>query len=109
MFARVSLEDRGKVSGMVLETVREVVVRPAQRSSRAYHGRQRKEVEVQDRGFAVGSLRRPWWKAVVRVAMRLMMVTVLVCCQAHASQQRGEDVERMLSARCKSVLVNEVS
>ena len=35
------------MSGMVL-VVREVVVRPAQRSSHVSHGRQRKEMEAQE-------------------------------------------------------------
>ena len=102
MSARVSLGDRGKVSGMVLETVREVVVRPAQRSSRAYHGRQRKEMEVQDWGFAVGSLRRPSWKAVVRVAIRLRVVMVLVL----SSGERQPLAFRKCASEGKGVLVH---
>ena len=58
MSAKVSLEDRGMVSGMVLVGA-EVVVRPAQCSSRASHGRQRKEMEARDWDFAVGSLKTP--------------------------------------------------
>ncbi len=39
--------------------VREVVVHPVQRSSRASHDRQRREMEAQDWGCAVGSPRKP--------------------------------------------------
>ena len=55
---------------MVL-VVREVVVRPAQRSSRASHSRQRREMEVRDRVCAVGSLERPSRRTGGYVAMRL--------------------------------------
>lgn len=49
-------------------------MRPAQRSSRASHGRQRKEMEAQDWGFAVGSLRKPLWWMVSKVAICLVLL-----------------------------------
>jgi hypothetical protein len=58
---------------MVL-VVREVVMRPAQRSSHASHGRQRKEKEVREDGFAVGSLRRPLWRGPAKVEICLMQM-----------------------------------
>lgn len=51
----------------MVHPVRKVVVRPVQRSSRASHGRQRKETEAQDLGVAVGSLRMPWGWSIVKV------------------------------------------
>ena len=58
------------MSGKVL-VVREVVMRPAQRSSRASHGRQRKKMEAQDWDFAVGSLKKPSSRLAVKVVIRL--------------------------------------
>ena len=55
---------------MVL-VVREVVVRPAQRSSQVSHGRQRKKMEAQDWGCAVGSLRKPLWRTGAKVEICL--------------------------------------
>ena len=59
------------MSGKVL-VVREVVMRPAQRSSHASHDRQRKKMEAQDWGGAVGSLRKPLWWTVAKVEICLL-------------------------------------
>ena len=51
---------------------------PAVRSSHASHGRQRKEMEVQDSGFAVGSLKTPLWRTPANVEIRLMLLSVCI-------------------------------
>ena len=51
----------------------EVVMRPAQRSSRASHGRQRREMAARDWECAVGSLGKPCWWIAPKVAMCLSM------------------------------------
>jgi hypothetical protein len=58
---------------MVL-VVREVVVHPAQRSSHVSHDRQRMEMEAQDWGYAVGSLRKPLWRTDAKVEICLSMM-----------------------------------
>ena len=63
---------------MVL-VVREVVVRPAQRSSHASHGRQRKEKEVREDGVAVGSLGRPLRWRTAKVVICLISICLVFC------------------------------
>lgn len=61
---------------MVLRFAGEVVMRPVSRSSCASHGRQRKEMEAQDWGFAVDSLDRPWRLTDEGSRMRLWSVVI---------------------------------
>jgi hypothetical protein len=83
---------------MVL-VVREVVVRPAQRSSHVSHGRQRMEMEAQDWGDAVGSLRKPLWRTGAKVEICLSMMFRI--CSLFATQGVRIEFNEGLCSRWK--------